>query len=483
MKSKITKILVLGETGNGKSTFCNYVLGEKRCEESPDPDSHTFDVIGYMAKENSKNHDIMVIDTPGLSDSKGRDQEIINMVRTKLSKEHCNGIKSIVIIINANVPRFSKESQRIISLFCKMFPHKEFWYHVAIVFSMCYESWPETQLNKVKEIKQQKFMINFMEAVDTIVKEMNGELSDDKKIQIPGNFQTYFLDCGEVYPPFNHNRTDEQINKLLWWSRNQNYLDFDENDLNGQVFADYKDKKEIADHIEKEDVRISDSEIKYINNYYKQYRVIDFYDKTQNIPEEKPYKTEIFYIISEITETEKTEGTKVEGVDLKKKVKTIIKRKKIIKKYDENKKYLETLKEEPLPDSSTENILDSEYRTKTVKETRYRVLDYVDEQEKDSPTAVQEYINEMRRLSTGKKILFVGFNIVHFVAGLTNLVLFIVSKFQKKKRWKIVTRTYKDAIYEREIKIDEFDVEYPGKWKEKEVLKTWKEISEPIRMD
>ena len=89
----------------------------------------------------------------------------------------------------------------------------------------------------------------------------------------------------------------------------------------------------------------------------------------------------------------------------------------------------------------------------------------------------------MRKLSTGKKILFVGFNIVHFVAGLTNLVLFIVSKFQKKKRWKIVTRTYKDAIYEREIKIDEFDVEYPGKWKEKEVLKTWKEISEPIRLD
>ena len=68
----------------------------------------------------------MVIDTPGLSDSFGRDQKIIDIIREKLSKEYSNGIKSIIIMINANVHRFSKESQRIISLFCKMFPHKDF---------------------------------------------------------------------------------------------------------------------------------------------------------------------------------------------------------------------------------------------------------------------------------------------------------------------------------------------------------------------
>ena len=30
MNSKITKILVIGESGSGKSTFCNYILGEKK---------------------------------------------------------------------------------------------------------------------------------------------------------------------------------------------------------------------------------------------------------------------------------------------------------------------------------------------------------------------------------------------------------------------------------------------------------------------
>lgn len=44
MNSKITKILVLGETGNGKSTFCNYILGEKKCKESRKSVSETVDV-------------------------------------------------------------------------------------------------------------------------------------------------------------------------------------------------------------------------------------------------------------------------------------------------------------------------------------------------------------------------------------------------------------------------------------------------------
>ena len=134
MNSKITKILVLGETGNGKSTFCNYILGEKKCKESEKSVSETFDVTGYPCSENSKNSDILVIDTPGLADSKGRDQEVINKIKKRLSEEHCNGIKSIIIMVNVNIPRLSQEAKRKIEIFCKFFHILNFCIMLLLLF-------------------------------------------------------------------------------------------------------------------------------------------------------------------------------------------------------------------------------------------------------------------------------------------------------------------------------------------------------------
>ena len=100
-----------------------------------------------------------------------------------------------------------------------------------MAFSFCYEFFREERLNKIKQNKENEFMKNFIENLNDITKNINKELSNDKQIKVPGHFQTYYLDCDEVYPPFNHNRTDEEINKLLNWSRNQDYLDFDKIDL------------------------------------------------------------------------------------------------------------------------------------------------------------------------------------------------------------------------------------------------------------
>lgn len=72
--------------------------------------------------------------------------------------------------------------------------------------------------------------------------------------------------------------------------------------------------------------------------------------------------------------------------------------------------------------------------------------------------------------------MFVGFNIVHFMAGLGHLIAFIVSKLQKKQRWKIVKRIYKDVKVEREIKINDLGYRFEGDWREKEVLKPGKNI-------
>ena len=297
MNSKITKILVIGESGSGKSTFCNYILDEKRIEiENNIFSIKQFDIRLYVPNHNSKNSDIFVIDTDLDAILKSdKAQVVIDRIRKQLSKEHCNGIKSIIIMFNFQMYKLSLDALRQIAIFCKMFPYPEFWYHVAIAFSHCYEYFPEKKLNKLKQEKENKFMKNFMERVYDITKEINKELSNDKQILVPGHFQTYYLDCDEVYPPFNYNRTDEEINKLLNWSRNQDYLDIDKNDLNSRLYVDYKDKKQIEDRIDVEEHPISDIEIKVCKRYYKQYCVTDFYNKDYIITESNPYKTEIYY--------------------------------------------------------------------------------------------------------------------------------------------------------------------------------------------
>ena len=153
------------------------------------------------------------------TDDKYIDHEI-DRIRKELKDLHCNKIKTIIIVLHPfQESRISHVSLALIKIYFKLFANPEFWFHVGIVFSHSYEIFPQEELEKIKNEKKNKLIPQFIDYAEKISNEINKELPKEKKIIVPQVFQTFFTDCGEVVPPYTHERTDKEIDRLLTWSR------------------------------------------------------------------------------------------------------------------------------------------------------------------------------------------------------------------------------------------------------------------------
>ncbi|OUM59777.1 hypothetical protein PIROE2DRAFT_14613 [Piromyces sp. E2] len=191
-------LILIGETGNGKSSLGNFILNKEVFSVSDNPESETKITRGeYSDDDNNK---IFVIDTPGLQDAEGTDRDhlvqMIDYIRDN------PGLQGIVIVFNYHQPRLPLNIKTLIKLLCNVFPGVDFWKHVALVWTKFYYFLP---LNK----KEKRFnMINkFMPEVLKFVNETNG---DDSIHTLP----TFFVDS-------NFEKKDEfsceEINRLITW--------------------------------------------------------------------------------------------------------------------------------------------------------------------------------------------------------------------------------------------------------------------------
>ena len=172
------KLVILGATGDGKSSLGNFILNKKDLfRVSDDPESETKETIGHNGINGAEN--IFVIDTPGLQDTRASDKKhIVNMVN--YVKNH-KDIQAIIVVFNFHQDRFAPYLKTMIKIFNDIFVTEDFWFHVGFVFTKYFKD-----MRKKFEKKKEKKIEKYIGQIKELVKEC--------KRKCPNNFNTYFID-------------------------------------------------------------------------------------------------------------------------------------------------------------------------------------------------------------------------------------------------------------------------------------------------
>ena len=146
--------LFLGKTGVGKSLCAKNLTSNRNIIVSDKPESCTKKISGYNASipspYSSKELKYRVIDTPGLCDSNGKDNDIINNIRKYLEDKDMK-VKGIFIFLNFRNVRFDNAEKDIIKKIYNLVPLYHFWDYVTIIFTNCYADKFESLEDKIRE--------------------------------------------------------------------------------------------------------------------------------------------------------------------------------------------------------------------------------------------------------------------------------------------------------------------------------------------
>ncbi|CAK9091438.1 Immune-associated nucleotide-binding protein 7 (AtIAN7) (AIG1-like protein) [Durusdinium trenchii] len=131
---RVRAVAVMGKSGAGKSTLCNEIAGRNAFQVGAGADAVTFESKLYLTRwfGEADGDELVVVDTPGLSDPQNRDTELMTNMFECLSE--LGGVETFLIVINSQDPRFDMGLQRMLKVFEQRFGRR-FWDHVILVFS------------------------------------------------------------------------------------------------------------------------------------------------------------------------------------------------------------------------------------------------------------------------------------------------------------------------------------------------------------
>ena len=141
LKCKENGFILIGKTGVGKTSLLNLIFGKTIGKVGHTSKSETKNSNYYCIKENYQGKTVYfcIVDTPGLYDSEGlnADKEQKVEIIKLISNENIK-IKSLLFLSNFQNERFDASEQMSLLSYNVLFPLKNFWERIILIFTHYY---------------------------------------------------------------------------------------------------------------------------------------------------------------------------------------------------------------------------------------------------------------------------------------------------------------------------------------------------------